>query len=69
MPKSGTLSKAYIIDAVAETNGYTRNKSYEIVEILLELVKAVKEFGPKTTFKTKFCFSGKISIMIFLFQN
>ena len=43
MPKSDTLSKAYIIDAVAETNGYTRNKSFEIVEILLELVKAVKE--------------------------
>ena len=43
MPKSDTLSKAYIIDAVAETNCYTRNKSFEIVEILLELVKAVKE--------------------------
>ena len=43
MPKSGTLTKAHIIDAVAEANGYTRNKSFEIIEILLELVKAVLE--------------------------
>ena len=45
MPKSGTLTKAHIIDAVAETNGYTRNKSFEMIEILLELVKAVLESG------------------------
>ena len=45
MPKSGTLTKAHIIDAVAEANGYTRNKSFEIIEILLELVKAVLESG------------------------
>ena len=45
MPKSDTLSKAYIIDAVAETNGYTRNKSFEIVEILLKLIKAALESG------------------------
>ena len=45
MPKSGTLTKAHIIDAVAEANGYTRNKSFEIIEILLELVKAVLVSG------------------------
>ena len=45
MPKSGTLTKAHIVEAVAEANGYTRNQSFEIVEILLELVKAVLESG------------------------
>jgi integration host factor subunit alpha len=45
MPKSCTLTKAHIIDAVAEANGYTRNQSLEIVEILLERIKAVLESG------------------------
>ena len=39
MPTSGTLTKAHIIDAVIEQNGYTRKKSIETVEILLELIK------------------------------
>ena len=39
MPLSGTLTKAHIIDAVAERNGFTRKKSIETVEILLELIK------------------------------
>jgi hypothetical protein len=34
MPLSGSLTKAHIVDAVAERNGYTRKKSIEIVEIL-----------------------------------
>ena len=42
---SDTLTKAHIVEAVAEANGYTRNKSFEIVEILLELIKAVLESG------------------------
>ena len=42
---SDTLTKAYIVEAVAEANGYTRNKSFEIVEILLELIKAALESG------------------------
>ena len=45
MPKSGTLTKAHIIDAEAEDNGYTRNKSFEIVEILLERIQAALESG------------------------
>ncbi len=36
---SDTLTKAHIIDAVIEQNGYTRKKSIETVEILLELIK------------------------------
>jgi len=42
---SDTLTKAHIVDSVAEVTGYTRNKSFEIVEILLELIKAALESG------------------------
>jgi integration host factor subunit alpha len=45
MPKSSTLTKAKIIDAVAESNGYARKKSVETVEILLELIKSTLESG------------------------
>ena len=45
MPKSGTLTKAHIVDAVAEANGFTRQKSIETVEILLELIKSTLESG------------------------
>jgi hypothetical protein len=36
MPLSDTLTKAKIIDAVAESNGYTRKKSIETVETNME---------------------------------
>ena len=45
MPLSGTLTKAKIIDAVTETNGFTRKQSIETVEILLELIKQTLESG------------------------
>ena len=45
MPKSGTLTKAHIVEAVAEANGYTRDRSFEIVEALLELIKSTLESG------------------------
>jgi hypothetical protein len=45
MPYPGTLTKAHIIDAVAERNGFTRKKSIETVEILLELIKQSLESG------------------------
>ena len=45
MPLSGTLNKAKIIDAVAESNGYTRKKSIETVETVLELIKRSLESG------------------------
>jgi nucleoid DNA-binding protein len=45
MPKLGTLTKAHIIDAVAERNGFTRKKSIDTVEILLELIKQSLESG------------------------
>jgi integration host factor subunit alpha len=45
MPLSGTLTKAKIIDAVAESNGYTRKKSIETVETVLELIKRSLKSG------------------------
>jgi integration host factor subunit alpha len=39
MPKSGTLTKARIIESVVETNGYTQQKAFETVEIMLEFIK------------------------------
>ena len=39
MPLSGTLTKARIVEAVVETNGYTQQKAHETVEILIELIK------------------------------
>ena len=55
---SDTLTKAHIGEAVAEANGYTRNKSFEIVEILLELIKSALESGRMRAgpqFVDKFC--------------
>jgi integration host factor subunit alpha len=39
MPLSGTLTKARIVEAVVETNGYTHKKAFEAVEIMLQLIK------------------------------
>ena len=45
MPESGTLTKAHIVEAVAEANGITHQKSIETVEMLLELIKSTLESG------------------------
>jgi integration host factor subunit alpha len=45
MPKPGTITKARIVEAVVETNGYTQKKSFETVEIMLELIKRTLETG------------------------
>ena len=45
MPKSGTLTKAHIVDSVIEANGFTRRKSVETIETLLELIKSTLESG------------------------
>lgn len=42
---SGTLTKARIVDAVAESNGYTQKRAFETVEIILELIKKSLENG------------------------
>ncbi len=58
---SDTLTKAHIVEAVAEANGYTRNKSFEIVEILLELIKSALESGDDVMISGfgKFCVKNK----------
>jgi integration host factor subunit alpha len=61
MPDTGTLTKAKIIDAVAESNGYTRQKSIETVETLLELIKRSLESGDDVMISGfgKFCVKNK----------
>ena len=61
MPLSGALTKAHIIDAVAEKNGFTRKKSIETVEILLELIKRTLETGEDVLISGfgKFCVKQK----------
>ena len=45
MPKPGTLTKARIVEAVVETNGYTPKKAFETIDIVLELIKRSLETG------------------------
>jgi integration host factor subunit alpha len=45
MPKTGALTKARIVQIVAESNGYTQRKAFETVEIILELIKGSLESG------------------------
>jgi len=39
------LTKANIVEAVAEQNGYTKNQSFEMIETLLEIIKTTLESG------------------------
>jgi integration host factor subunit alpha len=45
MPKTGTLTKARIVEAVVQNNGYTQQKAFETIEILLERIKSTLESG------------------------
>ena len=38
-----TLTKAHIVEAVAKQNGYPKNQSFNIIEILLEIIKRTLE--------------------------
>ena len=40
-----TFTKAQLIDAIAEANGFYRTKASETVETLLELIKSTLESG------------------------
>ena len=40
-----TLTKAMIVEVIAEQNGFTKNKSSEVIETLLELIKKTLESG------------------------
>ena len=61
MPKPDTLTKAHIVDAVKEQNGFTRKKSIETVETLLELIKSELESGDDVMISGfgKFCVKQK----------
>ena len=56
-----TLTKAQIVDDVAEQTGFTKNKSSEIVEILLEHIKKSLESGEDVLISRfgKFCVKEK----------
>jgi integration host factor subunit alpha len=61
MPSSGALTKARIVEAVVETNGYTQKKAHETIEILLELIKRSLESGEDVLISGfgKFCVKNK----------
>jgi integration host factor subunit alpha len=61
MPKNRTLTKARIVKAVVETNGYTHQKAFETVEIVLELIKRTLENGEDVLISNfgKFCVKKK----------
>ena len=61
MPKTGTLTKARIVEAIVETNGYTQQKAHETIEILLELIKRSLESGDDVLISGfgKFCVNQK----------
>jgi len=56
-----TLTKAQIADLIAEQNGFARNKSIEVVESLIELIKRTLESGEDVLISGfgKFCVKEK----------
>ena len=62
MPTSGTLTKAHIVDAVVEANGFIRRRSVETVETLLELIKSTLESGEDILISGfgRFCVKQKV---------
>ena len=56
-----TLTKAHIVDAISDQIGYPKNHSFEIVEILLELIKSSLESGDDVMISNvgKFCVKEK----------
>jgi integration host factor subunit alpha len=56
-----TLTKAHIVNAVAEQNGYTIKRSFKVVETLLEIIKGALESGEDVLVSGfgKFCVNEK----------
>ena len=56
-----TVTKAHIIEAIAEQIGFPKNHSSEIVETLLELIKSALESGEDIMISNfgKFCVKEK----------
>ena len=56
-----TLTKFHLIDTIAEQNGFTRKKSTETVEIILEIIKSKLASGEDVLISGfgKFCVRNK----------
>ena len=56
-----TLTKAHLIEALAEQNGYTKIQSADTVETLLEIIKRTLESGEDVLLSGfgKFCVNQK----------
>jgi integration host factor subunit alpha len=56
-----TLTKAHIVETLAEQNGYTKKQSVQMVETLLELIKRSLESGEDILLSGfgKFCVKEK----------
>ena len=56
-----TLTKANIVEEVAKQNGYSKNKSFEMIEILLKIMKRTLESGEDVLVSGfgKFCIKTK----------
>ena len=56
-----TLTKSHLIDAIAEQNGFTKKKSTETVETILELIKLELATGDDVLISGfgKFCVKEK----------
>ena len=56
-----TLTKANIVEEVAEQNGYPKNQSIEMIETLLEVIKSTLESGEDVLISRfgKFCVKEK----------
>ena len=56
-----TLTKAMIADEIVKQNGFTKKKSIEVIEILLEMIKKSLESGQDVLVSGfgRFCFREK----------
>ena len=56
-----TLTKAMIAEAIANQNGFAKQKSFEIIEIVLEMIKKSLESGEDVLVSGfgKFCVNEK----------
>ena len=56
-----TLTKSHLIDAIAEANGFTKKKSTETVETILEIIKSTLASGDDVLISGfgKFCVKEK----------
>ena len=61
MPKKDTLTKAHIVNALMEQNGFTQKKSFETVAAMLEIIKSNLESGDDVMISGfgKFCVRKK----------